>query len=216
MTAQVKICGISSATDYHICREAGARWVGMVHYPGSPRHLDVAKLAELAACADIAGPNDPLRVLLSVNIIGDQLMQLIEAARPDILQLHGTESQQDVADIKARTGLPVIKAIAIETPQDLDQCAKWDDLADWLLFDAKVQPGSQPGGTGHRFDWTILAGYRGRLPWMLAGGLDRHTVASAVKISGAKAVDVSSGVESSPAKKDAEQIHAFIRAAQMV
>jgi len=112
--------------------------------------------------------------------------------------------------------LPVIKAIAIETAADLDQCAKWDDFADWLLFDAKVKAGFQPGGTGHQFDWTILANYRGRLPWMLAGGLDRQNVASAIKISAAKAVDVSSGVESSPGKKDAEQIHAFIRAAQLV
>ena len=129
---------------------------------------------------------------------------------------HGKETCQDVADIKARTGLPVIKAIAIETAADLDQCAKWDDLADWLLFDAKAKAGFQPGGTGHQFDWTILANYRGRLPWMLAGGLDRQNVASAIKISAAKAVNVSSGVESSPGKKDAEQIHAFIRAAQLV
>jgi phosphoribosylanthranilate isomerase len=84
-----------------------------------------------------------------------------------------------------------------------------------LLFDAKVKAGSQPGGTGHQFDWTILANYRGQLPWMLAGGLDHHNVASAIKISAAKAVDVSSGVESYPGKKDAEQIHAFIRAAQL-
>ena len=103
----------------------------------------------------------------------------------------------------------------VETAADLDQCAKWDNLADWLLFDAKVKAGSQPGGTGHQFDWTILANYRGQLPWMLAGGLDRHNVASAIKISAAKAVDVSSGVESYPGKKDAEQIHAFIRAAQL-
>ena len=215
MASQVKICGISTANDYIICRDAGARWTGMVYYPGSSRHLDLAGLAALADCADSIGSDAPERVLLSVDIVGEKLMPIIEAARPDMLQLHGKETCQDVADIKARTGLPVIKAIAVETAADLDQCAKWDNLADWLLFDAKVKAGSQPGGTGHQFDWTILANYRGQLPWMLAGGLDRHNVASAIKISAAKAVDVSSGVESYPGKKDAEQIHAFIRAAQL-
>ena len=132
-----------------------------------------------------------------------------------MLQFHGKETCQDVADIKARTGLPVIKAIAVETAADLDQCAKWDNLADWLLFDAKAKAGSQPGGTGHQFDWTILANYRGRLPWMLAGGVTVDTVAEAVMISGASAVDVSSGVEHQRGKKDKNKIHDFIRAAQI-
>ena len=215
MAPKVKICGISTANDYIICRDAGAHWTGMVYYPGSSRHLDLAGLAALADCADSIGSDAPERVLLSVDIVGEKLMPIIEAARPDMLQLHGKETCQDVADIKARTSLPVIKAIAVETAADLDQCAKWNNLADWLLFDAKVKAGSQPGGTGHQFDWTILANYRGQLPWMLAGGLDCQNVANAIKISSAKAVDVSSGVESYPGKKDAEQIHAFIRTAQL-
>jgi len=119
MAPEVKICGISTANDYIICRDAGARWTGMVYYPRSSRHLDLAGLAALADCADSIGSDAPERVLLSVDIVGEKLMPIIEAARPDMLQLHGKETCQDVADIKARTGLPVIKAIAVETAADL-------------------------------------------------------------------------------------------------
>ena len=104
----------------------------------------------------------------------------------------------------------------IETLDDLNQCANWDGVADWLIFDAKVKSDVQPGGTGHSFDWTLLQNYKGRLPWMLAGGLDQNSVVDAIRISGARAVDVSSGVELTAGKKDVRQIHDFIRATQLV
>lgn len=216
MITKTKICGISTTDDYVACRDAGAAFVGMVHYPGSSRHLDLEALAKLAACSSTSNSNAPDRVLLSVDIPGDGLLPLIEAGHPDLLQLHGNETPDDVAAIKARFGLPIIKSIAIKTQDDLFQCANWDGLADWLLFDAKVKPGAQPGGTGHSFDWTILQHYKGRLPWMLAGGLDQHSVIDAIRISGATAVDVSSGVELTAGKKDARLIHAFIRATHLV
>ena len=219
----VKICGISSLADYQICRSAGARWVGMVYYPGSPRHLDSAALAGLADQIDQLDDDDsdadsgggPQRVLLSVDESEASLRQLIAAARPDYLQLHGTETVAFASAMKAEFNLPIIKMIPIATAADLANCAAWDSIADWLIFDAKTDPGTQPGGTGHSFDWQILSHYSGRRPWMLAGGLTASTVADAVRISGARAVDVSSGVERARGKKDENKIHAFIQAAQI-
>jgi phosphoribosylanthranilate isomerase len=219
----VKICGISSLADYQICRSAGARWVGMVYYPGSPRHLDSAALAGLADQIDQLDDDDsdgdsgggPQRVLLSVDESEASLRQLIAAARPDYLQLHGTETVAFASAMKAEFNLPIIKMIPIATAADLANCAAWDGIADWLIFDAKTDPGTQPGGTGHSFDWQILSHYSGHTPWMLAGGLTAGTVADAVRISGARAVDVSSGVESARGKKDENKIHAFIQAAQI-
>lgn len=221
----VKICGISSLADYQICRSAGARWVGMVYYPGSPRHLDSAALAGLAdqidqlddgdSDGDSGGGGVPQRVLLSVDQSEASLRQLIAAARPDYLQLHGTETVAFASAMKAAFNLPIIKMIPIATAADLADCAAWDNIADWLIFDAKTDPGTQPGGTGHSFDWQILSHYSGHTPWMLAGGLTAATVADAVRISGARAVDVSSGVESARGKKDENKIHAFIQAAQI-
>ena len=216
MKIKTKICGISTTDDYIACCDAGAEFVGMVHYPGSPRHLDLRALAKLAACSASINSDAPDRVLLSVDVSGEDLSALIEAGNPDLLQFHGSETPEHVAAIRVRFGLPVIKSIPIETLDDLNQCANWDGVADWLLFDAKVNPGEQPGGTGHSFDWALLKNYKGRLPWMLAGGLDRNSVVDAIRISGARAVDVSSGVELTAGKKDVRQIHDFIRATQLV
>ena len=211
----VKICGISSPADYQACRAAGARWVGMVYYPGSPRHLDIAALANLAAQIKTLPSAGPQRVLLTVDQTIPSLRALIAAACPDFLQLHGRETADSAIAIKAEFGLPIIKMIPIETSVDLEACAPWDNVADWLIFDAKVAKGTQPGGTGHRFDWTILSHYQGPTPWMLAGGLTIGTVAEAVTISGAGAVDVSSGVEHRRGKKHENKIHDFIQAAQI-
>ena len=145
MITKTKICGIKTEEDYVACRDAGATFVGMVHYPGSPRHLDLDALANLATCGATNGPNGPKRVLLSVDILGNNLLPLIEAGRPDLLQLHGNEQPDEVAAIKTNFGLPIIKSIAIKTLNDLNQCCKWDGVADWLLFDAKVKPGDRPG-----------------------------------------------------------------------
>ena len=211
----VKICGISSPTDYQACRTAGARWIGMVYYPGSPRHLDIENLASLADQIETLPSAKPHRVLLTVDQTLASLRELIAAARPDFLQLHGQETVQSAVVMKAEFGLPIIKMIPIETSADLATCTRWAGVADWLIFDAKVAKGTQPGGTGHRFDWTILSHYQGRTPWMLAGGLTIDTVAEAVSICGAGAVDVSSGVEHQRGKKDENKIHDFIRAAQI-
>ena len=211
----VKICGISSPEDYQACRAAGARWVGMVHYQGSPRHLDITALASLANQIKTLPSAGPQRVLLTVDQTLASLRELIAAARPDCLQLHGQETVSSAIAIKAEFGLPIIKMIPIKTSSDLAACVKWNGVADWLIFDAKVVKGTQPGGTGHRFDWTILSHYQGRTPWMLAGGLTIDTVAEAMTISGAGAVDVSSGVEHQLGKKDKNKIHDFIRAAQI-
>ena len=211
----VKICGISSPADYQACRAAGARWIGMVYYPGSPRHLDIAALASLTDQIGTLPSAEPQKVLLTVDQTLASLRALTYAARPDFLQLHGEETVQSAVDIKAEFGLPIIKMIPIETSEDLATSAQWDGVADWLIFDAKVAKGTQPGGTGHCFDWTILSHYQGSTPWMLAGGLTIDTVTEAVRISGASAIDVSSGVESQRGKKDENKIHDFIRTAQI-
>ena len=211
----VKICGISSPADYQHCHAAGARWVGMVYYPGSPRHLELKLLARLADQIDELPDAGPQRVLLTVQQTMASLSSLIAAARPNYLQLHGAESVDSAIAIKAEFDLPIIKMIPVETSADLAACDQWDGVADWLIFDAKVVEGTQPGGTGHSFDWTILSHYQGRTPWMLAGGLTIDTVAEAAKISGASAVDVSSGVEWKRGKKDENKIRDFIRAAQI-
>ena len=213
--ADVKICGISSPLDYQACCAAGARWVGMVYYPGSPRHLDISALASLADQIEKLPSAGPHRVLLTVDQTLASLRALIQASRPDFLQLHGQETVNFAIAIKAEFGLPIIRMIPIETTADLAACSRWDGVADWLIFDAKVAEGTQPGGTGHRFDWTILSHYQGRTPWMLAGGLTIDTVAEAVTVSGTVAVDVSSGVERQRGKKDENKIHDFIRAAQI-
>ena len=155
------------------------------------------------------------RVLLSVDQSLTSMRRLVAAARPDYLQLHGNETIDLARAMKAEFNLPIIKMIPVATDADIANCAVWDSVADWLIFDAKVEQGLQPGGTGHSFNWEILSDYDGQTPWMLAGGLTADTVADAVSISGARAVDVSSGVENAAGKKDENMIHDFIRAAQI-
>ena len=216
MATKVKICGISDKEDYITCLNAGAVWVGMVHYPKSPRHLGLEKLIELAEyCKGLDGFL-PTRVLLTVDLGLDLLQPIIRAAQPEMLQLHGNEEPKEVEKIKGYFGLPIIKAIPIETADDLKNCTKWSGIADWLLFDTKTESGASPGGTGHSFDWSILTSYKSETPWILAGGLDADNVKKALKISKAHAVDVSSGVESSSGKKDTAKIQHFIRSAQLV
>jgi phosphoribosylanthranilate isomerase len=144
-----------------------------------------------------------------------EMTRMISFADPDILQLHGDETPIQAEKLKARHGLPIIKAIRVASADDLAVCEEWDGVADWLLFDAKGDPGGLPGGTGHRFDWSLLANHAGKTKWMLAGGLSVENVGRAVVTTNAKAVDVSSGVESAPGKKDPRLIHAFVSAAQI-
>lgn len=213
----VKICGIGTPTDYDVCRDAGAAFVGMVFYPRSPRHLDLETARALTDHAEQTVQMDagPSRVALTVNMDDNGLATVIDAARPHYIQLHGDETPDRASRIRDRFGLPLIRAIRVAGPEDLEVCESWEGVADWLLFDAKGDPGGLPGGTGHVFDWTLLANHAGRTKWMLAGGLSQENVGRAIAVTGAGAVDVSSGVEAAPGKKDADRIRDFVSKAQL-
>ena len=211
----VKICGIASPSDYDVCAEAGVTFVGMVFYARSPRHLSYEQAALISQHAQKQPHPGPKRVALTVNMNEVEMTSMIGIADPDILQLHGDETPMQAEKLRARHGLPIIKAIRVASADDLIVCGEWDGVADWLIFDAKGDPGGLPGGTGHIFDWTLLANHAGKTKWMLAGGLSAENVGRAIATTNAKAVDVSSGVESAPGKKDPRLIHAFVSAAQI-
>lgn len=208
---RVKICGMTSAAAVaHAARE-GAACVGLVFYPPSPRSLDFAAAREIAAAA----PGGVTRVALVVDAGDDFLDELVAAVPVEMLQLHGAESPERVAAIRARTGLKVMKVVGIREAADLESIAAYEAVADQIMVDARPPPegGYLPGGNALRFDWRLIAGRRWAGPWMLAGGLTAANVADAVRLTGAAQVDVSSGVESAPGVKDPEKITAFIRAA---
>ena len=213
MNTKVKICGIATPEDYTVCAEAGAAFIGMVFFPRSPRHLSLETARVLAAHGDQLGADAPRRVALTVDMPDNELDAVVAAARPHYIQLHGTESPERATAINQRYGLPLIKAIRVGSREDLDVCAGYEGIVDWLLFDAKGDPGGLPGGTGHQFDWSLLAGRAGSTQWMLAGGLGVENVARAITATRAIAVDVSSGVEEAPGKKDPARIRAFVSAA---
>ena len=210
----VKICGIRTADDYDACRAAGAAFVGMVFFPRSPRHLSMQEARTLADHADLS-TGGPARVALTVDMDDARLEEVVAAARPQLIQLHGSETPDRAAVIRARFGLPLIRAIRVAGFEDLASCSEWEGIADWLLFDAKGDPGGLPGGTGHVFDWTLLADHAGKTSWMLAGGLSVDNITRALAVTGATAVDVSSSVESAPGKKDADRIRNFVCRAQL-
>ena len=210
----VKICGIATPADYDACRDAGAAFIGMVFFPRSPRHLSMTEARAIADHADALGEG-PARVALTVDMDDAGLDEVVETARPQLIQLHGNETPARADAIRQRYGLPLIRAIRVGGPEDLASCADWDGIADWLLFDAKGDPGGLPGGTGHVFDWTLLAEHAGTTRWMLAGGLSSENISRALAVTGATAVDVSSGVESTPGKKDAARIRQFVSQAQL-
>lgn len=206
----VKICGLRSVADVNAAADAGARYVGFVFFPKSPRHLERADAAALAA----AVPVGVCKVALTVNADDEMLDALTQAVPLDMLQLHGSESPARVAEVKTRYGLPVMKAIGVADQGDLAQIDLYSGVADQLLIDAKPPKGADlPGGNGLAFDWKLLAGRVWRAPWMLAGGLTPLNVAEAIRRTGARQVDVSSGVESAPGVKDAGLIQGLIGAA---
>ena len=210
----VKSCRIRTVDDIDACRAAGAAFVGMVFFPRSPRHLSMQEARTLADHADRSA-GGPARVALTVDIDDAGLEEVVAAARPRLIQLQGSETPDRAAAIRARFGLPLIRAIRVAGPEDLAACPEWEGIAAWLLFDAKGDPGGLPGGTGHVFDWTLLADHAGKTRWMLAGGLSVDNITRAVAVTGATAVDVSSGVESAPGKKDADRIRNFVSSAQL-
>ena len=207
----VKICGLRDKQMVLSAAEAGAHYVGFVFFEKSPRHVST----ELAASLAVEVPAGIAKVALVVNA-DDALLDSITSVVPlDILQLHGNESPERVAEIRRRYGLPVMKAIGIADASDLEKIAPYAQVSDQLLIDAKPpRDAVLPGGNGLAFDWQLLAGRRWPVPWMLAGGLTPDNVAKAIQLTGAKQVDVSTGVESAPGVKDADRIRRFIGAAQ--
>lgn len=210
MSAAVKFCGLTRPEDIAAAHDAGARYVGFVHFSRSPRHLEIAPMAALA----VEVPAGLAKVLLSVDADNATLDAITTRVPLDMLQLHGRESPERVAEIKARYGLPVMKAIGIAEAGDLAAIDAYAPVADQLLIDAKPPKGAAlPGGNGLAFDWRLLADRKyWTRPWMLAGGLTPDNVAEAVRLTDVKQVDVSSGVESAPGVKDAALMKRFAAA----
>lgn len=205
---RIKICGLKDAGMVDAACGAGAAYVGFVFFPKSPRNLTVAEAAPLVARAQ-----GVTRVALVVNP-DDALIDAVVALPVDMLQLHGAETPERVAEIKRRTGLPVMKAIGVASAADLGKIDLYAPVADQLLIDAKPPEGGDlPGGNGLSFDWRLVEGRDWPLPWMLAGGLSPDNAAEAVRLTGATQLDVSSGVESAPGVKDAALIRRFIEVA---
>ncbi|MCX7558974.1 phosphoribosylanthranilate isomerase [Sulfitobacter sp. F26204] len=206
----VKICGLRCAEDVASAVAAGARYVGFVFFEKSPRHLSPQKAAALA----VSVPAGVCKVALVVNATDAFLDDLLDLVPVDMLQLHGSESPERVLEIKARYGIPVMKAVGIADASDLPKLERYLSVADQILVDAKPPKGAElPGGNGLAFDWRLMAGRKWPVPWMLAGGLTADNIAQAVRMTGAQQVDVSSGVENAPGRKDARLIADFCAAA---
>lgn len=211
MPIQSKICGLSTTATLDAAVAHGASHVGFVHFAKSPRHLALEPMAALRRHV----PSHVATVLLLVDPEPDLLAEALMRVRPDIVQLHGRESVENVAAMRARhPGTGWWKALPVRTAADLTAADAWRGVADRILYDAKPPEGSDlPGGNGLRFDWGLLVGHRHPLPWILSGGLDAANVAEAVRMTGAEIVDVSSGVESAPGVKNVDRIAAFLKAA---
>jgi phosphoribosylanthranilate isomerase len=211
MSLTIKICGLSTAATLDVALDEGADAVGFVFFPPSPRHLSYETARLLAG--RVKGRAE--KVALSVDADDAILAAVVEALRPDALQLHGKESPARLAAIKQRFGLPVMKAIPVEVRGDLAAVADYAGVADRLLFDARApREATRPGGLGKSFDWRLLENLDPGVPFMLSGGLDASNVAEALRITRARGVDVSSGVERAPGEKDPDKIRAFVRAAR--
>ncbi len=210
MTAEVKICGITAPDAAAAALAAGARWLGFVFYPRSPRAVAPMVAAELVRHL----PTTAHAVALFVDPRDDEIEQVIAQVPIDLIQLHGAETPARVAEVRARFLIPVMKAVRIGTAADLTAAAAAEPAADRLLFDARPprNVAMLPGGNGVPFDWRLLVGHHWSRPWMLAGGLTPETVAEAIAVTGAPAVDVSSGVESRPGHKDPALIRRFMAA----
>jgi phosphoribosylanthranilate isomerase len=211
MSLIVKICGLSTPETLDAALAAGADMVGFVFFPPSPRHVSLEVARDLGR--QVKGRAK--KVALSVDADDSVLANSIDALQPDILQLHGKETTARLRDIKQKFGLPVMKAIAVETRADLTALPGYADIADRILFDARAPKGAtRPGGLGAAFDWHLLENLDLKLPFMVSGGLNAANVAEAVRVTRAGGVDISSGVERAPGQKDPEMIRAFVRAAR--
>jgi phosphoribosylanthranilate isomerase len=211
VSVQAKICGISSIASARTAIAEGAAYLGFIHFAKSPRHTELTAMSALMQAIRADGATQKL---VSVVVDPDDAMLdiLRDTVKPDLIQLHGKETPERVAEVRQATGIPVIKALSISEAADLAAAQAFDPVADYLLFDARPpKDAALPGGLGLSFDWTLLRGYDGKKPWFLAGGLTPANVAEAVTISGARYVDVSSGVESAPGVKDPDLISGFLR-----
>jgi phosphoribosylanthranilate isomerase len=211
MSLLVKICGLSTRETLDVALGAGADMVGFVFFPPSPRDLSLETARELGRQAK----GRAAKVALTVDADDATLANIVETLQPDLLQLHGKETVARLRDIKQKFGLPVMKALPVETAADLTPLAGYAAVADRILFDARApKEATRPGGLGAVFDWHLLEKLDLQLPFMVSGGLHVGNVAEAVRVTCAGGVDVSSGVERSPGVKDPEMIRAFIRAAR--
>jgi phosphoribosylanthranilate isomerase len=210
MTIKAKICGLRDPADVAAAASAGAAYVGFVFFAKSPRHLDIAQAQVLAQSV----PVGLAKVALVVNADDAAMDAIFDTVPVDMFQLHGVESPERVAEVRARYGVPVMKAVGVADEADLPALVEYGRVADQLLVDAKPPKGADlPGGNGLAFDWRLIAGRRWPVPWMLAGGLTPENVRLAIQMTGARQVDVSSGVESAPGIKDRDAIARFVAAA---
>jgi phosphoribosylanthranilate isomerase len=210
---EIKLCGLNTTEAVATASQGGASHIGFIFYPPSPRAVTPERAGEIA----LAAAESVARVAVFVNPTDAEIEAVIAALSPSVLQLHGKETPERVAEVKRLFGLRVMKAIRVSTADDIREALAYDGIADALLFDAKPPKdaaGMLPGGNGLAFDWTLLSQYQGKIPWFLSGGLDMGNVAEALEISGARAVDISSGVEDRPGVKNLEKIGAFIGTVQ--
>jgi phosphoribosylanthranilate isomerase len=211
MPLAVKICGLSTRETLEASLAAGADMVGFVFFEASPRHVGLGPARELGSVAR----GRALKVALTVDADDATFENIIEALRPDILQLHGQESVARIRDIKQKFSLPVMKALPVGSADDLKVLPGYAAVSDRILFDARApKDATRPGGLGVPFDWHLLDNFDVKIPAMVSGGLTPENVADAVRITRLGGVDVSSGVESAPGVKDIEKIRAFIHAAR--
>jgi phosphoribosylanthranilate isomerase len=211
MSLTVKICGLSTPETLDAALDAGADMVGFVFFRPSPRHLQF----DLARGLGARVRGRAQKVALTVDADEAFLQAIVEALQPDIMQLHGSESANQIQAIRRKFGLPVMKAVPIAIKDDLARIATYAPVADRLLFDARApRDATRPGGLGNTFDWRLLSDVQPRVPFMLSGGLDAGNVGEALRITRAAAIDVSSGVERAPGVKDIDKIKAFVRAAR--
>jgi phosphoribosylanthranilate isomerase len=211
MTPTVKICGLSTASTLDAALAAGADMVGFVFFPKSPRHIDWATARALGRQAE----GRAKIVALSVDADDDTLKRIVDALSPDLMQLHGGESPARVKEISELFARPTMKAIGVATRADLTAAGAYEGVVDTLLIDAKPPKDAVlPGGNGRPFNWSLMQNFHAPVPWLLSGGLEPDNVADAIALSGARGVDVSSGVESAPGIKDPAKIKAFVAAAR--
>ena len=211
----VKICGLTTPETLDAALAGGAAFVGAVVFPRSPRHIDPLHAATLFERARGQGPGTAKVVAVTVDADDALLTEIALILKPDLIQLHGSETPARAERVRTLTGAGIIKALPVRLHEDFAEAEGWEPFVDHLMFDAKPPEGSNlPGGVGARFDWALLADRAFRRPWFVAGGLTPDNVAEAIRISGAPMVDVSSGVETSPGVKDPDLIAAFLDAAR--